>query len=150
MKNVYTYNGRIIRATNHDYTHACIRKTIANSDEIYVVSCNKNKEELILGKWECVAASFTDDGETYPVTDAIGLIWDFKANGTVVASHINQVDDSDTASYSLLDDVLTTTFTNEFGNSDVNSYTIKELNKNKLLLESRNEKEVLTIEFKRI
>lgn len=44
MKNVYTYNGRIIRATNHDYTHACIRKTIANNDEIYVVSCNKNKE----------------------------------------------------------------------------------------------------------
>ena len=116
-----------------------------------ITSCNKNKEELILGKWECVAASFTtDDGETYPVADAIGLIWDFKANGTVVASHINQVDDPDTASYSLLDDVLTTTFTNEFGNSDVNSYTIKELNKNKLLLESRNEKEVLTIEFKRI
>ena len=115
-----------------------------------ITSCNKNKEELILGKWECVAASFTDDGETYPVADAIGLIWDFKANGTVVASHINQVDDSDTASYSLLDDVLTITFTNEFGNSDVNSYTIKELNKNKLLLESRNEKEVLTIEFKRI
>ena len=44
MKNTYTYNGRVIRTTNHDYTHACIRQTIANNDEIYVVSCNKNKE----------------------------------------------------------------------------------------------------------
>ena len=115
-----------------------------------ITSCNKNKEELILGKWECVAASFTDDGETYPVADANGLIWDFKANGTVVASYINHVEDSDTASYSLVDNVLTVTFTNEFGNSDGNSYTIKELNKNKLLLESHYDNEVLSIEFKRI
>ena len=44
MKNHYLYNGRVIRTSEHDYSHACVRNSLAENNEIYVVSCNKNKE----------------------------------------------------------------------------------------------------------
>lgn len=44
MKNHYLYNGRVIRISEHDYSHACVRNSLAANKEIYVVSCNKNKE----------------------------------------------------------------------------------------------------------
>lgn len=44
MKNHYLYNGRVIRISEHDYSHACVRDSLAVNKEVYVVSCNKNKE----------------------------------------------------------------------------------------------------------
>lgn len=44
MKNHYLYKGRVIRTSEHDYSHACVRNGIKNPADLIVVSCNKNKE----------------------------------------------------------------------------------------------------------
>ena len=49
-----------------------------------LTSCSKKSEKLIVGKWECIAASYTENGETHSFTDLNGMIWEFKTDGTVI------------------------------------------------------------------
>ena len=113
-------------------------------------SCKKENENLILGKWECVTASFTEDGVTNSVPGVIGLVWEFKDNGTVVATLPEDLDDGDTASYVVLDNQLTITSTDEHGDVDTKTYSIKELTKTKLMLERSHGYDILSVEFKKI
>lgn len=119
-----------------------------------LTSCKKEAENLILGKWECVSASYTQDGETYTVSEVNGMVWEFKANGTVTASFPGDLDyddeDVSTASYIVSDNLLTITSIDEDGEVDTETYTIKELTKTKLLLEEREDEDVASIEFKKI
>ena len=118
-----------------------------------LTSCKKENQNLIIGKWECVTASFTEEGETYPVPGVIGLVWEFKANGTVIATLPDDLDDGDTASYVVLDNQLTITSTDEYGDVNTKTYTIKELTKTKLMLEmfeGSSGNDLLSVEFKKI
>jgi hypothetical protein len=114
-----------------------------------LTSCKKENKNLILGKWECVTASFTEDGETNSVSGVIGMVWEFKANGTVTATLPEDLDDGDTASYVVLDNQLTITSTDEYGDIDTQTYTIKELTKTKLMLEKSHGNDLLSVEFKK-
>ena len=113
-----------------------------------LTSCKKENKNLILGKWECVTASFTEDGETNPVHGVIGMVWEFKSNGTVIAT-LPEDDEGGTASYVVLDNQLTITSTDEYGDVDMQTYTIKELTKTKLMLEKSHGNDLLSVEFKK-
>ena len=117
-----------------------------------LTSCNKEAENLIVGKWECTA-TYTDEGSTYSVPELIGMIWEFKANGDLIGTLLDVEDDDYTAeaSYVILGNVLTITSTDLDGDIDTESYVIKELTKSKLVLEETDEwDETAVLEFKKI
>lgn len=121
-----------------------------------LTSCNKEAENLIVGKWECTAANYTDEGTTYSVPELIGMIWEFKANGDLIGTILDDEDDyddvSETASYVILGNILTITSTDLDGDVDSESYIIKELTKSKLVLEDDDNEwdENAVLEFKKI
>ena len=118
-----------------------------------LTSCNKEAENLIVGKWECTTATYTDEGSTYSVPELIGMIWEFKANGDLIGTLLD-VEDYDytaEASYVILGNILTITSTDLDGDVDTESYVIKELTKSKLVLEETDEwDETAVLEFKKI
>ena len=118
-------------------------------------SCNKEAENLIVGKWECTTATYTDEGSNYSVPELIGMVWEFKANGDVIGIIPEDLDEGDdyiaTATYVILGNVLTITSTDFDGDIDTESYVIKELTKSKLVLEETDEwDETAVLEFKKI
>ena len=118
-----------------------------------LTSCNKEAENLIVGKWECTTATYTDEGSTYSVPELIGMIWEFKANGDLIGTILDVEDDDYTAeaSYVILGNILTITSTDLDGDVDTESYVIKELTKSKLVLEETDEwDETAVLEFKKI
>jgi uncharacterized protein (TIGR03066 family) len=118
-----------------------------------LTSCNKEAENLIVGKWECTTATYTDEGSTYSVPELIGMIWEFKANGDLIGTLLDVEDDDYTAeaSYVILGNILTITSTDLDGDVDTESYVIKELTKSKLVLEETDEgDETAVLEFKKI
>lgn len=118
-----------------------------------LTSCNKEAENLIVGKWECTTATYTEEGSTYSVPELIGMIWEFKANGDLIGTILDVEDDDYTAeaSYVILGNILTITSTDLDGDVDTESYVIKELTKSKLVLEETDEwDETAVLEFKKI
>ena len=118
-----------------------------------LTSCNKEAENLIVGKWECTTATYTDEGSTYSVPELIGMIWEFKANGDLIGTLLDVEDDDYTAeaSYVILGNILTITSTDLDGDIDTESYVIKELTKSKIVLEETDEwDETAVLEFKKI
>ena len=118
-----------------------------------LTSCNKEAENLIVGKWECTTATYTEEGSTYSVPELIGMIWEFKANGDLIGTLLDVEDDDYTAeaSYVILGNILTITSTDLDGDVDTESYVIKELTKSKLVLEETDEwDETAVLEFKKI
>ena len=118
-----------------------------------LTSCNKEAENLIVGKWECTTATYTDEGSTYSVPELIWMIWEFKANGDLIGTLLDVEDDDYTAeaSYVILGNILTITSTDLDGDVDTESYVIKELTKSKLVLEETDEwDETAVLEFKKI
>jgi hypothetical protein len=119
-----------------------------------LTSCNKEAEKLIVGKWECTTATFTEDGVTQSVPWVVGMVWEFKANGDIISTipdDLNEGDDETvTATYVVLDDILTITSVELDGEIETTSYIIKELAKSKLVLEERDDNKVFVLEFKKI
>ena len=117
-----------------------------------LTSCSKKSEKLIVGKWECIAASYTENGETQSFTELNGMIWEFKSDGTVVGSMPEDFDDGTDLSvtYVIVDDQLTMSYVDEDGDLDKETYTIKELTKSKLVLEEVVGSESVTFEFKKL
>ena len=117
-----------------------------------LTSCNKEKENLIVGKWECTTATYTEDGVTQSVPWLSGMVWEFKANGTIIAYALDEDDEEidATATYVVSGDALTITSVDEDGDVDSETYLIKELTKSKLVLEERDEDDLLVLEFKKI
>ena len=117
-----------------------------------LTSCNKEKTNLIVGKWECTTATYTEAGVTQSVPWVIGMVWEFKSDGTVISNSID-IDDEEievSATYVVTGDALTITGVDEDGDIDTETYLIKELTKSKLVLEERDEDELFVIEFKKI
>ena len=117
-----------------------------------LTSCKKEKENLIIGKWECTTATYTEAGVTQSIPWLNGMVWEFKANGTIISNGID-VDDEEieaTATYVVSGDALTITGVDEDGDIDSETYLIKELTKSKLVLEERDEDDVLVLEFKKV
>lgn len=117
-----------------------------------LTSCSKKSEKLIVGKWECIAASYTENGETQSFTDLNGMIWEFKSDGTVVASMPEDLDDEADlkVTYVIVDDQLTMSYIDEDGDPEKETYTIKELTKSKLVIEEAIGSQSVTYEFKKI
>ena len=117
-----------------------------------LTSCSKKSEKLIVGKWECIAASYTENGETQSFTELNGMIWEFKSDGTVVGSMPEDFDDGTDLSvtYVIVDDQLTMSYVDEDGDLDKETYTIKELTKSKLVIEETIGSQSVTYEFKKI
>ena len=117
-----------------------------------LTSCSKKSEKLIVGKWECIAASYTENGETQSFTDLNGMIWEFKSDGTVVASMPEDLDDEADlkVTYVIVDDQLTMSYIDEDGDLEKETYTIKELTNSKLVIEEVAEQTTVKIEFKKV
>jgi uncharacterized protein (TIGR03066 family) len=118
-----------------------------------LTSCKKENTKLIVGRWECVTASYTDDGITESIPALKGMVWEFKADGKVVADVSIDLPDIDIieadATYVVSGDVLTIKSVESDGDIDTEKYLIKELTKSKLMLEERDDDEVLVLEFKK-
>ena len=117
-----------------------------------LTSCNKQAENLIVGKWECTTATYIEEGVSYPVPELTGMVWEFKANGDLIATaSLDGVENTATVTYVILGDVLTVTSVELDGEIDTEAYDIKELTKSKLVLEQTDDwDETLVIEFKKI
>ena len=59
-----------------------------------LTSCNKEKTNLIVGKWECTTATYTEAGVTQSVPWVIGMVWEFKSDGTIISNSID-IDDEE-------------------------------------------------------
>ena len=116
-----------------------------------LTSCSKS-EKPIVGKWECIAASYTEDGETHSFTELNGMVWEFKANGTVIGIMPEDLDNGNDLSvtYVIIGDQLTMSYIDEDGDPEMEIYTIKELTSSKLVLEKVDGETTVTIEFKKI
>ncbi len=118
-----------------------------------LTSCKKENTKLIIGRWECVTASYTDDGITESIPALKGMVWEFKADGKVVADVSIDLPDIDIieadATYAVSGDVLTIKSVESDGDIDTEKYLIKELTKSKLVIEERDDDEVLVLEFKK-
>lgn len=126
-----------------------------------LTSCNKTNEQLIIGKWECVTATMTMDGETGTIPGMVGAFWIFGADGTLTGESAENSDpnanaSSNPATYVVKDNQVTITGLNHADESRTVIYTIKELTNRKLLLEASAEvpsssHEISTsMEFKRV
>ena len=120
-----------------------------------LTSCNKEAEQLIVGKWECVSASYSDDGVTFPTPDLKGMIWQFYADGSMVVTtpegYTHEFDLIGLSpSYIILGNLLTISYTDYDGDLESDVYVIQELTKNKLLLKENDDDDWLSVEFKKI
>jgi len=122
---------------------------------VSLTSCKKEKANLIVGKWECTSASYTQAGITQSIPWLNGMVWEFKANGTLIGSIpddlVESDDDAASATYVVSGDVLTVSYVDEDdGDIERESYAIKELTETKLVLEETEDGVTATLEFKKI
>jgi hypothetical protein len=119
-----------------------------------LTSCNKEAENLIVGKWECTSAVHTEYSVSHTMPWLIGMVWEFKTNGDFIGT-IEDLDDeygdvTVTASYGILGDILTITYIDEDGDVESESYIIKELTKTNLVIKDSDWDEEAMVEFKKI
>lgn len=116
-----------------------------------LISCNKEAENLIVGKWECTSAIATLDDETEIVSQYIGWVWLFNNDGIVTTEYNGEESETpivSTAKYVIDDNQLTFTSLN---NEETIVYTIKELTSSKLSIELPIEEDSsLSLEFKKV
>ena len=119
-----------------------------------LTSCKKENTKLIVGRWECVTASYTDDGITESIPALKGMVWEFKADGKVVADVSIDLQDIDIieadATYVVSGNTLTIRSVEIDQDIETKTYLIKELTNSKLVLQERDNDDYLLIEFKKI
>lgn len=119
-----------------------------------LTSCKKENTKLIVGRWECVTASYTDDGITESIPALKGMVWEFKADGKVVADVSIDLQDIDIieadATYVVSGNTLTIWSVEIDHDIETETYLIKELTNSKLVLQERDNDDYLLIEFKKI
>ena len=119
-----------------------------------LTSCKKENTKLIVGRWECVTASYTEDGITQSIPALKGMVWEFKADGKVVADASIDLQDIDIieadATYVVSGNTLTIRSVEIDHDIETETYLIKELTNSKLVLQERDNDDYLLIEFKKI
>ena len=119
-----------------------------------LTSCKKENTKLIVGRWECVTASYTDDGITESIPALKGMVWEFKSDGKVVADVSIDLPDIDIieadATYVVSGNTLTIRSVEIDHDVETETYLIKELTNSKLILQERDNDDYLLIEFKKI
>ena len=119
-----------------------------------LTSCKKENTKLIVGRWECVTASYTEDGITQSIPALKGMVWEFKADGKVVADISIDHPDIDIieadATYVVSGNTLTIRSVEIDHEVETETYLIKELTNSKLILQERDNDDYLLIEFKKI
>ena len=106
-----------------------------------LTSCNKTNEQLIIGRWECVAATLTIDGETGTFPGMVGSFWIFGTDGALTFdapenSDPNTSVSSNPTTYVVNDNQVTITGLNHTNENQTIIYIIQELTNRKLLLEA--------------
>ncbi len=145
----------------HEFRDKMMKKTLkVMAMLLFVVSmtaltsCKKENTKLIVGRWECVTASYTDDGITESIPALKGMVWEFKADGKVVADVSIDLQDIDIieadATYVVSGNTLTIRSVEIDHDIETETYLIKELTNSKLVLQERDNDDYLLIEFKKI
>ena len=116
-----------------------------------MTSCKKVDKNLIVGSWQCTAATLTEYGQAAPYVPAVGLIWEFQSDGTLIAELVPEIDiESVTSTYVISGNQLTISYRDDEGDLESETYTINELTKTKLKF-TENEYEYdddrITLEF---
>ncbi len=96
-----------------------------------MTSCQK-AEDLIIGKWKCVKV--VSEGQTYTEGGEIGMIWEFKADNTVIVEM--QGFSAPAATYTIENDVLTFSIYGE-----VQKFNIDKITKSKMILSDPENKD---------
>lgn len=95
-----------------------------------MVSCTKDHEDLIVGKWELIHQY--EDGVEYDDDDDIGSLWEFTSNGTLIHYDADGTESPMRATYIIDGDKITVTALLNL------TYTIKKLTSKELILEMDN------------
>ena len=96
-----------------------------------MTSCQK-AEDLIIGKWKCVKV--VSEGQTYTEGGEVGMIWEFKADNTVIVEM--QGFSAPAATYTIENDVLTFSIYGE-----VQKFNIDKITKSKMVLSDPENKD---------
>ena len=119
-----------------------------------MTSCKKVDKNLIVGSWKCSAATLTEWGISAPYDLAVGIVWDFKSDGTLIADLVPELDiDNTNASYVINGNQLRVSYIDFDGDMEVEYFTIKELTNSKLTIvevEDELDDDYLTLEFVRL
>lgn len=120
-----------------------------------LTSCKKDNAKLV-GKWECVTASYIDDNITQPTDYLIGMVWEFYQNGNITTTDTFDPTDSDgtatSATYVYTGNRLTIKYTELDGDLETETYRITELTQSNLVIE-KNDNDIddhLQLTFKKI
>ena len=119
-----------------------------------MTSCKKVDKNLIVGSWKCSAATLTEYGQPVPYISAVGLVWEFQSDGTLIAELAPEIDiESVTSTYAISGNQLTISYRDDDGDLESETYTINELTKTKLKI-TENEYEFdddrITLEFAKL
>jgi len=121
---------------------------------VSMTACKKADKDLILGSWKCSKATITEFGISAPYPPAVGLVWEFKSDGTLIADLVPELDiDNTTANYVISGTQLRVSYIDLEGDMEVEYFTISELTNSKLTLvevEDEFDDDYLTIEFVRL
>ena len=119
-----------------------------------MTSCKKVDKILIVGQWKCVAATITQYGQTTPYNPAVGVVWEFKSDGTLIAELAPEIDiEFPTASYVISGNQLTISYLDDDGDLEHEIYTINELTQTKLKIKENEydfDDDCLTLEFNKL
>lgn len=119
-----------------------------------LTSCKKVDTNLLIGKWECVSASYTDDNVQQPLPSyIIGMVWEFNTDGSVAGNVFDPTDGDDfsnSATYTVSGSVLTIRYRDIDGDLETETFLINELTNSKLVLRERDDDDLLLLEFKKV
>lgn len=119
-----------------------------------MTACKKTDKQLIVGKWKCTAATITDHGQTTPYDLVVGIVWEFKSDGTLIAELAPEIDiESVTSTYVVNGNQLHVSYLDDEGELEHETYTINELTQSKLKIKENEydyDDECLTMEFDRL
>lgn len=119
-----------------------------------LTSCKKVDTNLLVGNWECVSASYIDDNVQQPLPSyIIGMVWEFKTDGTIVGNVFDPTDGDDygtSATYVVSGNLLTIRYRDLDGDLDTETFLINELTNSKLVLRERDDDDLLLLEFKKV
>lgn len=119
-----------------------------------LTSCKKAEKQLIVGKWKCTVATITAYNQSESFEPAIGKMWEFKSDGTLIVELIPEIDIENTsANYVINGNQLRVSYRDNDGEMEHETLTIMELTTTKLKLRENEfefDDEYLTLEFTKL
>jgi len=120
-----------------------------------MTSCKKTDQQLIVGKWKCTAARITEFGNVTPYTPAVGMIWEFKSDGTLTLDRLDpEIDiDNKNCTYVISGNHLHVSFVDFEGDKEQETFIVNTLSKSALTITEKEDEiddDILTLEFSKL